>query len=317
MPELRTLGIATDLGEPQMAQLRQRFPDITIKVALERDEIPGAFEDIDAFVGSTYLVHLLDGAPRLRWIQTTNAGANVLPFPDLVQRGIVVTNNSGAQAPNLAEHIMALMYAFARGLPALMRAQQRHEWVREGRRFELHEQTLCVVGLGDIGLELAKRASGVGMRVTGVRRRDLPAPEFVERVALMENMDEVLADTDHVGICLPLTERTRYLFDARRLGGMKQGAYIYNVGRGDIIEQDAMIELLRSGHLGGAGLDVVTPEPLPADSPRWDMENVIITNHTGGSPPRRDRMIGLLLENIARFQADEPLLNVVDPAEGY
>lgn len=317
MAELRTLGIAVDLGEAQLAQLRERFPDITLKIEQERDAIPGAFEDIDAFVGSTFLVHLLDGAPRLRWIQTTNAGANVLNFADLVPRGVVVTNNSGAQAPNLAEHIMALMYAFARSLPALMRAQQRHEWVRTPGRFELHEQTLCVVGLGDIGLELAKRAAGVGMRVTGVRRRDLPVPEFVERVALMESMDEVIAEADHVAICLPLTERTRYLFDTRRLGQLKRGAYIYNVGRGDIIEQDVMIDLLRSGHLGGAGLDVVTPEPLPADSPLWDLENVIITNHTGGSPARRDRMIGLLLENIARFQADEPLLNVVDPAEGY
>lgn len=317
MAQLRTLGIATDLGDANVARIRERFPDLELKIVTDPERIPGAFEDIDAYVGYAQQAHLLDGAPRLRWLQVLNAGTNLLAFPDLVERGVVVTNGSGPQAPNLAEHIMALMYAFARGLPGLFRSQQGHEWRRDGRRFGLRGQTLCVVGLGDIGLELAWRAAGVGMRVSGVRRRDLPAPEHVERVALMDDMDDLLAGADHVAICLPLTHRTRHLFDAARLARVKPGAYIYNVGRGEIIEQGALIEALRTGHLGGAGLDVVTPEPLPPDNPLWDMENVIITNHTGGSPPRRELFVDLLLDNIARYRNDESLLNVVDPVEGY
>jgi phosphoglycerate dehydrogenase-like enzyme len=182
---------------------------------------------------------------------------------------------------------------------------------------ELGGQTLCVVGLGDIGQALATRAAALGMRVTGVRRwpRDMPG---VERIVTVEGMEPLLAEADHVALCLPLTARTRELFDAARLGQIKRGAYLYNIGRGELIDQDALIEALRDGRLAGAGLDVTTPEPLPSDSPLWEMQNVLITGHTSGATPHYwERAMPILLENIRRYRADEPLLNLVDKHEGY
>lgn len=318
MAQLETLGISVDLGEARVARLRERFPDLDVIVETDLAKVPAAFAHVDGFIGRGQHVALLKDASRLRWIQTQTAGADGVSFPDLEARAIVFTNGSGIHAPNLGEHLMGLILAFARGLPRLIRAQTRHEWTPVIPQFEVDSQTLCVVGLGDIGLALAERASMMGMRVTGVRRRELPAPDFIERVASLDAMDPLLAEADHVALCLPLTPRTEGIFDARRLGAIKHGAYIYNIGRGDLVDQDAMIEALRSGRLAGAGLDVTDPEPLPEDNPLWEMENVIITCHTGGRSPRRlDRFIDLVIDNITRLRTDQPMRNVVDPVEGY
>lgn len=318
MARLEQLGIAIEMSEARVARIRERYPDLDVLIELDLAKVPDAFAGVDAFVGRGSHVELLSDAPRLQWVQTLTAGADAVSFPDLAARGIVMTNGSGIHAPNLAEHLLGLMLAFARNLQSLMRLQQRREWAQQARQFELGGQTLCVVGLGDIGLALAERANALGMRVTGVRRRDIPCPPFVEAVARLDTMDALLAEADHVAVCLPLTARTGTVIDADKLRVMKRGAYIYNIGRGELIDQDVMIELLASGHLAGAGLDVTTPEPLPADSPLWDMENVIITSHTGGRSPRRlDRFIDLLLDNIERYRTDQPLRNVVDPVEGY
>jgi phosphoglycerate dehydrogenase-like enzyme len=318
MAELRNLGISVGIGAERVEELRRRFPDLAVVVELDLDKVPAALAEVDAFVGRGRHVELLANATRLRWVQTLTAGADAVSFPDLERRGIVMTNGSGIHAPNLAEHLLMLMLAFARNLPRLMRAQQRHEWARDERQFELMGQTLCVVGLGDIGLALAERAAAIGMRVTGVRRRDLPVPPCVSAVARLDDMDPLLSEADHVAICLPLTTRTGAVFDARRLALLKPSAYLYNIGRGEIVDQDALTEALRTGRLAGAGLDVATPEPLPPDNPLWDMENVIITSHSGGASPRRmDRFLDLLSDNITRYRADQPLRNVVDPVEGY
>jgi len=318
MARLEQLGISIPLGEARVTRIRERYPDLDVVVELDLEKVPDALANVEAFVGRGRHVALLADASRLRWVQTLTAGADAVSFPELEPRGIVLTNGSGIHAINLAEHLLGLMLSFARNLPELMRRQQRHEWSKDGRQFELDGQTLCVVGLGDIGLALAERASALGMRVTGVRRRDLPCPSYVDAVAHLDSMGPLLAEADHVAICLPLTARTGTIIDAEQLRAMKPGAHIYNIGRGELIDQDVMIELLKSGHLAGAGLDVVTPEPLPADHPLWDTPNVIITSHTGGTSPRRmDRFIDLLLDNIERYRGDQPLRNIVDPVEGY
>lgn len=318
MATLETLGFSVDLGEARMARLRERFPDLEIKVVTDLEAVPRELQDVDAFVGRGVHVKLLADAPRLRWVQTQTAGADGVSFDDLGKRGIVLTNGSGIHAPNLAEHQIALMLAFARGLPGLLKAQARHEWVNQWPQFEIDGQTLCIVGLGEVGRALADKAARMGMRVTGVRRRDIPVPDYIEKVAHIDEMNPLLAEADHVALCLPLTPRTRKLFDAERIAALKPGAYIYNTGRGEVIDHDALIDALRSGHLAGAGLDVTDPEPLPDDNPLWDMENVIITGHSGGRAPRRlDRFVDLLIDNIDRYRNDQPLRNVVDPVEGY
>lgn len=319
MAELQTLGFSIDIGAERINRLRATYPDLDVRVEVDLAKIPSTLSDADAFVGRGRHVTLLRDAKRLRWVQTLTAGADAVDFDMLEERGIVLTNGSGIHAPNLAEHLLMLMLAFARGLPDLMRAQQRHEWKREGHRsFELAGQTLCIIGLGDIGCALAERAAALGMRITGVRRRILPVPTCVETVGRFDDLDDLLADADHVAICVPLTVKTNQMFDSRRIGMLKPSAYIYNIGRGEVIDQGVLIRALSEGRLAGAGLDVTTPEPLPADSPLWNLDNVIITSHTGGGSPRRmDRFLDLLIENIRRYRDGAPLRNVVDPVEGY
>jgi phosphoglycerate dehydrogenase-like enzyme len=143
-------------------------------------------------------------------------------------------------------------------------------------------------------------------------------PPGVERVTTLAELDQLLPEADHVALCLPLTPATRNLFDAARLARLRPSAYLYNVGRGELLDQPALIDALRAGRLAGAGLDVMTPEPLPPDSPLWELPNAVITSHVSGATPHYwERGIEILAENIARYRADEPLLNLVDVEEGY
>jgi phosphoglycerate dehydrogenase-like enzyme len=157
------------------------------------------------------------------------------------------------------------------------------------------------------------------MRVVGVRRHaDEPAPNWAERVAPIARMDEALAEADHVALSLPLTDETRGLFDEGRFAALKPGAFLYNVGRGGVVDTGALVDALQRGKLGGAGLDVTEPEPLPPDSPLWALDNVLITAHTSGATPRYwERAVEMVIDNARRFQAGEPLRNVVDLTVGY
>jgi D-2-hydroxyacid dehydrogenase (NADP+) len=176
-----------------------------------------------------------------------------------------------------------------------------------------------VVGMGDIGDEVAKRAHALGMRVVATQRHEEEPPAYVERLLTGEDgLDELLSIADHVVLCLPLTAQTRHTISATELARMRPSAYLYNIGRGDLIDQDALVDALSAGRIAGAGLDVATPEPLPPDSRLWDLANVLITDHTAGETPCYwDRGIELVVDNLHRFLTGEPLRNVVDTRAGY
>ncbi len=318
---IETLVFGVPIKDEHRARLRDRFPEITF-VRAPFEEMDAHLADADAVVAWHLTPEQVAAAPRMKWLQSFAAGVDRMPFAELAGRSIVITNASGVHAANISEHILALMLAFARGLPWLIRTPPQGDWfempVRD-RIFELGGQRLLLVGMGDIGLALAERARGLGMEIAGVRRRmELPIPPSVPEVHSVDDLADVLPTADHVAISLPLTPSTTGLFDAAMLGRMKPSAHIYNVGRGPIIDTPALIAALRAGSIAGAGLDVTDPEPLPADSPLWTMENVIVTAHTSGSTPRYwDRVLGILETNIARFQTGEPLLNEVDTEAGY
>ena len=319
---LERLVVAVPLEERHLARLRERFPDLRLDVV--KRVRPEDLAEADGLVGWQLDAEGVAAAPRLGWFQNGGAGVEGLPLRELASRGVIVTNASGVHAINIGEHVLAMMLAFARGLPALVRAQEARRWrddddVARARRFELHGQTLLLVGLGDIGLAVAERARAFGMRVLGTRRRsDLATPPGVDEVVPMEQLTDGLGRADHVVVSVPLTGATAGLIGAAELAAMKRGAYLYNVGRGGTVDTPALVEALAAGHLGGAGLDVTDPEPLPEDSPLWGMANVLITSHTsGGTPKYWDRGIELIEENIRRYRAGEPLLNEVDAGEGY
>ena len=322
MSERPTLVLRFEPESRHLERLRQEFPDGEFVVAALPEELEGVLGEAAALIGGGPVsADQLAAAPKLRWIQATSAGVEAFLTPELHERGIVLTNYSGINAPPIDDHVIALLLAFARGLKPLLARQFEHEWVEEEvpPTFEPAGQTLGIIGLGDIGEGVAQRAHGLGMRVLGLQRHppDEPPPG-VERVLPAEGLPELLAASDHVVLCLPLTDATEGLIGRDELRQMKRSAYLYNIGRGGLIDQEALIAALRAGTIAGAGLDVVEPEPLPPDSPLWDLPSVLITGHTAGNSPQTgERGIELLVANVRHFLAGEPLRNEVDTRAGY
>jgi phosphoglycerate dehydrogenase-like enzyme len=319
----RTFAFIHPITPTQLKPFQAAAPDVEFLVP-DRGPLPAGLERADAAAISwdaPPIDDILAAAPRLRWLNQRGAGIDRIATPRLVASDVVVTNGSGNHAPNIAEHVLALMLAFARQLPALIRSQQAARWEPPvvSRVFELAGQTLAIVGAGAIGSALAPRAAALGMTVIGVRRSSsAPPPPGIARTVGTDRIGEALAVADHVAIALPLTTETRGLFSAALLAQIKRGAYLYNVGRGALVDPVALLAALRSGQLAGAGLDVTEPEPLPADSPLWQEPGVVITAHSAGNTPRSyERYERLLLDNLGRWTRGEPLLNVVDKRLGY
>ena len=278
--------------------------------------------DADVYIGWSVDTARLAQATRLRWVQTFTAGVDGVDLHGCRARGVVVTNSSGIHAPNMAEHVMGMALSFARRLPDFVRTQDRHhwrEWELREQVFELGGQTMMIIGLGRIGEALAQRAAAFGMHVVGARRHpDRAAQTAAHEVIGIDDIRARIGEADHVVSILPGGGATARFIDVELFAAMKSGAYFYNIGRGSAVDQHAMIAALQSGHLGGAGLDVVEPEPLPTDSPLWPMQNVLITAHSSGASPKlMDRALPLWLENFRRFAALEPLLNRIDYDLGY
>lgn len=313
--------ITTRLDPDHLACLRESFPGVDFVVAPEAVESHPADVSPEVIFCGTLTVESLNRLPDVRWVQVRSAGVDHLPLEALAERGILLTNGSGAHGIPVAETVLAMMLAFATGLPAFVRAQDRVEWIRPQiapRRFELENQTLLVIGLGDLGATLVRKARGIGMRVMGCDRSRPDGLAGLSRFVALEDVDTVLGEADHVALCLPLTKETRGFMSGERLAAMKSGSFLYNVGRGDLVDHDALLEALQSGHLAGAGLDVTSPEPLPVDHPLWRMPNVLLTQHIAGASPFNSRRVAdLFSENLHRYMNGYPLLNLVDLRHGY
>jgi phosphoglycerate dehydrogenase-like enzyme len=265
----------------------------------------------------------LEPPARLRWVHTGSAGVASLLHPELAEHEITLTNSAGIYGPPIAETVLGMILHFLRGLDYAVHAQRRREWGAavfersDGGVREIDGATLGIVGYGGVGREVARRAAALGMRVLATRRHARP-----DHVALMligdDALDRVLAESDVVVLALPSTAATRGMIGARELALMRDGAVLVNVARGDIVDHAALIEALRSHRLRGAALDVFPLEPLPPDSPLWSLDNVLITPHVSGTTTRFwEREAALMLDNLQRYLAGEPLRNVVDPRAGY
>ena len=257
--------------------------------------------------------------PNLRWVQQDFAGTDwLLNFPDLIEKDFILTNASGVHAIPIAEHILAMMLALARDFPYSFRKQRNHQWGRRGRVIELEGTTLGVIGLGKIGEKTAEKAKGLNMKVLATRRNPERSSPYVDRMYGTEGLQDLLSQSDWVVIAAPMTPETRGMIGEKELRSMKKSAHIINIARGSIIQEKVLIKALQEGWIAGAGLDVFEKEPLPEDSPLWDMENVIITGHFAGSTPFYfERVLEIFLENLRRYRSGEPLINVVDKQRGY
>jgi glyoxylate/hydroxypyruvate reductase len=260
--------------------------------------------------------------PRLRWIQGTAAGVGDMlrsaGLDDGERARVRLTSAAGVHAGPLAEWAMLGLLALTKDLPALFEDKERHRWDKRPVR-ELAGQHLVVVGLGQVGRRTAEYARALGMRVTGVRRRAEAGPsEDADAVAPVSDLPELFAAADAVVLALPQTEATRGLVDRALLERLPAHAILVNVGRGSVIDEEALIDLLSSGRLAGAALDVVATEPLPDSSRLWQLRNVILSPHTAALSTREnDRIVDLFIDNMHRFLAGRPLLNEVDPQHYY
>lgn len=308
------------------AQIRDILaPQLPAGIAPAWVDADGAFDGDPAgatayfrwWTGRPVLERVLAAAPAVRWLHTPSAGVDHLLIPPVLDRDITLTNSAGVHAIPIAEFVLAYLLSHVKRLPAYAAAQAEARWNRAAEPGELYERTMLILGAGGIGQAIAERAAGFGMRVWGTRRRPRPTPGL-ERVVGMAEWRSLLPEVDFLVVAAPLTDETRGMVDAAALAALKPGAYLVNIARGPIVDEAALVAALEQGRLAGAALDTFDTEPLPPESPLWRLPNLTITPHaTAHSPRMRERQIGLFLENLRRFRAGEPLLNVVDKSAGY
>ncbi|MDJ0710153.1 MAG: D-2-hydroxyacid dehydrogenase [Woeseiaceae bacterium] len=264
----------------------------------------------------------IGASSKLVWVQIFSAGAERCLGVDKLRNGeVLLTNGQKMSAPAIGEHAIAMALSLARGLVHYGRSMPEgkwdRDWARAGGITSVKGKTLLVVGLGGIGSAAAERGKALGMRVIATRNSSREGPSYVDYVGLSGEIGDLVADADIIINALPLTSATSGLFDDDLFAKVKSGAYFINVGRGGTVVTDALVDALESGVIAGAGLDVTDPEPLPADHPLWQMTNVIITPHVSWAGYDARLLNILVRENIRRYLAGEPLLNVVDPDRGY
>jgi D-3-phosphoglycerate dehydrogenase len=254
---------------------------------------------------------------RLRWIQSSAAGLDHCLTPEVVASNIVVSGASGLFADQVAEQTLALLLGLLRGLPTFFRAQHKREFFRRPTG-DLHGQTVGIVGLGGNGRRIAEVLSAFKTRILATDLFPFNKPTCVEELLPADQLDRLLPQCDTVVLCVPLTSQTRRFFGAEQFAQMKRGSLFINVARGECVVERDLVAALAGGHLAGAGVDVTEVEPLPTDSPLWDLPNVIITPHVGAQSRRRvDDTTDLICENLRRYFAHEPLLHVVDKQLGF
>ncbi len=296
------------------------------------EEAVAAIVNADAFFGKI-VPEILSAAAQLRWVQSPTASLEHYLFPELIEHPCELTNMRGLFSDVIADQVLGYILCFARNIHLYVRNQTQHKWAPEGSEQErvsfttgpayvsgideahpfLADQTVGVVGLGAIGSEIARRAKAFGMTVVGVDRNGERNSDIVDRLWAPEQLNELLAVSHYVVIAAPHTPETEGWFDEKRFTAMRADSYLINIGRGAIVQLNALVHALRERQIRGAALDVYEIEPLPEDHPLWDFPNVILTPHVAGySPKIAERHLSVLLQNAQRFAAGQPLLNVVN-----
>ena len=310
--------IARDLINGQLSALTGI--DLVVPDSLE--QIPDALDGADALImpgGETHYsayiaAAIRDRAHDLRWIQLTSAGYDGLVAFGVPDR-VVITGNGGALAVPVAEHAMALLLSLSRRLHENVQNQMRRTWQRNTQApvKSLEGSTVLVVGYGSIGREVARRAKAFGMHVIGMRRTPTP-DEMADEMVGMDDFKPSLKRADAIILCLPLNGATHHFINRETLAACKPDAWVINVGRGGLIDTEALMDALQCGMLGGAGLDVTEPEPVPADHPLWTTPNVVISPHVGGGGSRKsyERIADMVTENARRFAVGETLREVIN-----
>jgi phosphoglycerate dehydrogenase-like enzyme len=303
-------------------RLESEFPQLDIVLHDRYDDVERWIGDAEIFLGWSLRGEQVKAARKLRWIHSTAAAVHQLMSPELMASDIIVTNARSVHGPVVAEHATALIFAAAKRLSWCSHYAGQQHWAQheiwELRPAEIAGATLCVIGLGSIGEPVARNARALGMHVIAIREHPERGPGPAHEVFGPEDLGPVLQRSDFIVLAAPVTPRTEHLISAAELAQMKRTAWLINVARGSLVEEAALVAALRNQQIGGAALDVFSHEPLHGESEFWRLPNVLITPHTAGLTDKMwQRQYELLSDNMRRYFAGQPLLNIVDKHAGY
>jgi len=311
------LLIYPDISDQDVLRIEASFPELDIIRPRSEGEALAYIVDADMMYG-TITPALLMTAQHLKWVQANCIGMEHYIFPELLESQVLLSNVRGVFSDHIANQVWAYILAFSRGLPRYIRRQANREWNPEGETIHLGDQTIGIIGLGGIGREVARRAVPFGSRVIAVDPGVFDPSEGVEAVWPLERLDDLLKTSDFVVICAPHSPETEKLIGAAQLNRMKSTGYLINIGRGIIVDLQALTSALQQRQIAGAALDVYEIEPLPSDHPLWGMDQVILTPHMAGHGPFvQDRRMDVFIENIKRFMHGKDLLTQVDKLQWF
>lgn len=316
MPSLNILVIQR-LTETQVNSICELDENVNVIQCKPNDAV-NYIEDADVLIawGSFHLNELLPKAKRLKWIHALSSGIEGMLTPELESADILLTNSRGIHGIPVAEHVLAMMLNFTRGITAMQENKKAKLW-QPLHAEEIYDKSIAIIGLGSIGREIAKRAKSLGMKVLA-SKKTISTELFVDKLYTNDQLPQLLPLADFVVVTLPLTKETAGLFDETAFSQMKKTAYFINVARGAIVNENALIKALQSGVIRGAALDVFSEEPLGADSPLWELPNLFISPHIAAkSPYYIDRSLKLFIENFNKFLSKSQMINVIDKQKGY
>ncbi|MEM7134620.1 MAG: D-2-hydroxyacid dehydrogenase [Chloroflexota bacterium] len=312
--------IAVTWANRMVDDLRKALPDIEFLVGETQEEIDALASEADVAIGSISRESFL-AAKNLKWIQSSSAGVEWMGrIPEIQVSDVKVTNVRGAHATTIAEHTLGMLFFLTRGFGMLYENQKAHKWGAGpdygGRG--VAGLTMGVIGLGQLGRAIAKRAEACEMTVIAVDVHEVPKPDYVSEVGLLDKMDDLLQRSDVVVVAAPITDQTKGMLGPDQLVQMKSSAYLVVISRGKIIDEPTLIQMLNDGKLAGAALDVTYTEPLPEDDPLWDAPNCFITPHCSPSSDQTHSNVkAIIIDNLKRYMAGEELVNPVNKKLGY
>lgn len=316
--------VTLDIGKQNQKKLIRSFPDGEFSFTENIHDLPSQLlEEADVLVNfgeeGALTDEILKAMPRLKWVHVMQAGVENMPHQSLIERNIPVTNVKGIHTVPMSEYAISVMLQIVRKGYVFYDAQKRKQWDHTTTVDVLSGKTVGILGLGAIGSEIAKKAKCFGMRVIALKRNPAPKQSEVDEIILLDQKERIFRESDFLIVLLPHTTETNHFVDADELALMKPTAHLINMGRGQVINEEALIESLQNERIAGAVLDVFSEEPLPETHPFWEMENVTITPHVSGDryPTYMEQAVDILMQNLQRFSKNEPLVNVVDLTSGY
>jgi phosphoglycerate dehydrogenase-like enzyme len=308
--------------ESALPALREEHPDIEFVHCADREALVDEMADADIYMGWLNR-DLFRAGKNLKWVQSPSSGVNYyMTIPELVEGDVILTSASGTHGGCLSESVIAMILAFTRGVRDCVIYQPQRKWANReirGKLVELTGSTMGIIGFGAVGRALAKRAKAFDMRIIALDLHPKDKPDYVDELWGLDRLNDLLKESDYVVVTVPYTPQTQGMIGAEQIAMMKPGSMLVGISRGRIIDQKAMAQALRDGHLAAAALDVFDPEPLPPDSELWDLENLLIMPHiAGGTQYECQYIIEIFRENLKRILSDDlPLRNQVDKQQWF